>query len=186
MSIGKRYTERPHRFISNYFRSGLVTESCTDKCPENLLVPVEDGEGFKKHKAYGVIDKQLTNSLGEKFSHTKTKFVTYTAYLDFKNAGTIPQKPTIKEEQLEMFGEPKEPEFVQTGGVKNRQVGGSHYGNGLDVFALSLYRNHDCLQHSAIKYIDRHKLKNGKEDIEKAISILERILAEQYDSDLPF
>lgn len=65
-------------------------------------------------------------------------------------------------------------------GKEHRQVGGSHYGDGIDVFALSLERNHDCLQHSAIKYIDRHKLKNGREDIEKAISVLHRILKEQY------
>ena len=61
-----------------------------------------------------------------------------------------------------------------------KQVGGTHYGEGVDVFDFSLQRKHDCLQHSAIKYIDRHKLKNGEEDIRKAISVLERILKEQY------
>ena len=61
-----------------------------------------------------------------------------------------------------------------------KQVGGTHYGEGVDVFDLSLQSKHDCLQHSAIKYIDRHKLKNGEEDIRKAISVLERILKEQY------
>ena len=60
------------------------------------------------------------------------------------------------------------------------QVGGNHYGEGTDVFDFSLEREHDCLQHSAIKYIDRHKLKNGEEDIRKAISVLQRILQEQY------
>jgi len=60
------------------------------------------------------------------------------------------------------------------------QVGGTHYGDKDDVFDFSLAREHDCLQHSAIKYIDRHKLKNGEEDIRKAISVLERILQEQY------
>tara|TARA_B110000211_G_C13772068_1_gene417947 strand:- start:127 stop:528 length:402 start_codon:yes stop_codon:yes gene_type:complete len=63
---------------------------------------------------------------------------------------------------------------------ETKQVGGTHYGEGVDVFDLSLQRKHDCLQHSAIKYIDRHKLKNGEEDIRKAISVLERILKEQY------
>lgn len=60
------------------------------------------------------------------------------------------------------------------------QVGGTHYGTGIDVFKFSLEREHDCLQHAAIKYIDRHKLKNGRQDIEKAISVLQRILLEQY------
>lgn len=61
------------------------------------------------------------------------------------------------------------------------QVGGAHYGTGTDVFSWSLEREHDCLQHSAIKYIDRHKKKNGKEDILKAISILHRVIKEQYN-----
>ena len=61
-----------------------------------------------------------------------------------------------------------------------KQVGGNHYGEGVDVFDFSLERKHDCLQHAAIKYIDRHHLKNGAEDIRKAISVLERILKEQY------
>jgi len=60
------------------------------------------------------------------------------------------------------------------------QVGGNHYGTGVDAYKFSLEREHDCLQHSAIKYIDRHKLKNGEEDIRKAISVLVRILKEQY------
>jgi hypothetical protein len=60
------------------------------------------------------------------------------------------------------------------------QVGGNHYGSGVDVFKWSLERKHDCLQHAAIKYIDRHHLKNGVDDINKAISVLERIKFEQY------
>ena len=63
---------------------------------------------------------------------------------------------------------------------ETKQVGGTHYGEGADVFDFSLQREHDCLQHAAIKYIDRHHLKNGAEDIRKAISVLERILKEQY------
>ena len=64
------------------------------------------------------------------------------------------------------------------------QVGGTHYGDqSKDVVSFSLHREHDCMQHNAIKYIDRHKLKNGKEDIEKAISYLHRILKEQYNED---
>jgi len=62
----------------------------------------------------------------------------------------------------------------------NKQVGGNHYAGDNDVFAFSLASEHDCLQHSATKYIDRHKRKNGKEDILKAISVCQRILKEQY------
>jgi hypothetical protein len=64
--------------------------------------------------------------------------------------------------------------------ARPEQIGGNHYGNGIDVFKWSLERKHDCLQHAAIKYIDRHHLKNGVDDINKAISVLERIKFEQY------
>lgn len=63
------------------------------------------------------------------------------------------------------------------------QVGGAHYGTGTDVFSWSLEREHDCLQHSAIKYIDRCYLKNGRQDIEKAISVLHRILKEKFPNE---
>ena len=64
---------------------------------------------------------------------------------------------------------------------KSSQVGGTHYGDqATDVYAWSLKREHDCLQHSAIKYIDRHKKKNGAVDIKKAISVCHRILEEHY------
>ena len=62
-----------------------------------------------------------------------------------------------------------------------KQVNGTHYRNDNDVFKFSLDNGHDCLQHAAIKYIHRHKEKNGKEDILKAMSVLNRILKEQYD-----
>ena len=62
-----------------------------------------------------------------------------------------------------------------------KQIQGSHYANDNDVFKFSLDNGHDCLQHAAIKYIHRHKEKNGKEDILKAMSVLNRILKEQYD-----
>jgi len=75
---------------------------------------------------------------------------------------------------------PIKPMVLHEDTSRGDQVGGNHYGEGRDVFDFSLERDHDCLQHSAIKYIDRHKLKNGKEDIRKAISVLERIILEQY------
>ncbi len=63
------------------------------------------------------------------------------------------------------------------------QVGGDHYAKKPDVYSFSLAQEHDCLQHNACKYITRHKLKNGKEDILKAISLCQRILREQYPDD---
>ena len=64
---------------------------------------------------------------------------------------------------------------------EQKQIGGSHYANDNDVFKFSLDNGHDCLQHAAIKYIHRHHEKNGKEDILKAMSVLNRILKEQYE-----
>jgi len=63
----------------------------------------------------------------------------------------------------------------------NKQVSGTHYkelaiqpieyihANGLDFF-----------QGNVVKYVTRHKAKNGKADIEKAIHYLEMILQFQY------
>lgn len=63
----------------------------------------------------------------------------------------------------------------------NKQVSGTHYkdlaiqpieyihANGLDFF-----------QGNVVKYVTRHKAKNGKADIEKAIHYLEMILQLQY------
>ena len=66
----------------------------------------------------------------------------------------------------------------------SQQVGGNHYGSQLnDPYSFSLAREHDCLQHSAIKYIDRHFVKNGAQDIKKAISVCHRILKEFYPDD---
>ena len=69
---------------------------------------------------------------------------------------------------------------IKSDNARPKQIGGNHYGNGVDAFKWSLERKHDCLQHAAIKYIDRHHLKNGVDDINKAISVLERIKFEQY------
>lgn len=67
----------------------------------------------------------------------------------------------------------------------NNQAGGDHYkslaiqpvqyiqGNGLDYF-----------QGNVIKYITRHKSKNGKEDILKAIHYCELILELQYSESI--
>ncbi len=62
-----------------------------------------------------------------------------------------------------------------------RQVGGSHYKGSvlqpidvIDAWRLDFYEG------SALKYLARHRKKNGREDIEKAIHYLELLLERQY------
>lgn len=63
----------------------------------------------------------------------------------------------------------------------NGQVGGDHYKDMLIQPSEFIYKNKlDWLQGNAIKYICRHNLKGGEEDIDKAIHYL-NLLKEWYD-----
>jgi len=57
-----------------------------------------------------------------------------------------------------------------------------HYNvtNGNDVIKFAADNDLDFLQGNVIKYVVRHKKKNGLEDINKAIEYLERIKKENY------
>jgi len=57
----------------------------------------------------------------------------------------------------------------------------SHYGKN-DPYKYALDNNLGPLEMNAIKYVTRHEKKNGKEDIEKAINTLQRLLKEKYGS----
>ena len=58
-----------------------------------------------------------------------------------------------------------------------KQVGGVHYEQmGIQPIEFIVKNNIPFREANAIKYIVRHKSKNGKEDIEKAISYLQMIL----------
>lgn len=61
------------------------------------------------------------------------------------------------------------------------QVGGDHYKRlAIQPMEYSVRNNLDPLQHTAIKYITRHKDKDGVVDIDKAIHCLELIKQMQY------
>jgi hypothetical protein len=62
-----------------------------------------------------------------------------------------------------------------------KQIGGQHY-KGMKIQPSEFIAKNDLkwYEGNAIKYICRHRLKNGKQDIEKAIHYLE-LLLEQYD-----
>lgn len=66
--------------------------------------------------------------------------------------------------------------------MTDKQVGGNHYAK-MKIQPVVFIVENDIpyREANAIKYICRHKNKNGRQDIEKAIHYLEMIL-EDYDA----
>lgn len=65
--------------------------------------------------------------------------------------------------------------------VEEKQVGGNHYATmAITPTEYILANDIGWLEGNAIKYLSRHKNKNGKEDIEKAIHYCELILEKEY------
>lgn len=62
-----------------------------------------------------------------------------------------------------------------------KQVGGEHYQMPIQPIEFIVENNIPYREGNAIKYICRHRNKNGKQDIEKAIHYLQMIL-EDYDA----
>ncbi len=75
---------------------------------------------------------------------------------------------------------PKE-ESVVSQTTSEKQVGGTHYKGGLQPIDVIDAWGLDFYEGSALKYLARHRKKNGREDIEKAIHYLELLLERQYD-----
>jgi hypothetical protein len=65
-------------------------------------------------------------------------------------------------------------------GALQRQVGGSHYLSGIQHVQFCQENRIPWCESAAIKYILRHRRKNGREDIEKAIHYLELLMALDY------
>lgn len=82
-----------------------------------------------------------------------------------------------KDHEYREYKIPPEPKPKAT----EKQVGGDHYKNGkMQVFDVWDAFELDPYEASAVKYILRHKKKNGREDIEKAIHYLQVVLEKQY------
>lgn len=64
--------------------------------------------------------------------------------------------------------------------ASERQVGGDHYGDDLQPIDVIDSWGLDFYEGSALKYLARHRKKNGAEDIKKAIHYLELLLERQY------
>ncbi len=63
----------------------------------------------------------------------------------------------------------------------DKQTGGEHYKNmAVQPMEFSLKNNLDAAQHTAIKYICRHKQKNGREDLEKAKHCIDMLIEHYY------
>lgn len=95
------------------------------------------------------------------------------------------------------------PEFCRTASVANgrllpgpiipvepradsKQVGGDHYKMLAIQPSIYIRRNKiGWYEGNAIKYITRHSIKGGRQDIEKAIHYLELLLLEDYGSTSP-
>lgn len=69
----------------------------------------------------------------------------------------------------------------------NNEVGGNHYKK-LKISPVEYIRanNLDFFEGNVIKYVTRHRRKNGAEDILKAVDYLRMILKDEYGLDAHF
>jgi hypothetical protein len=68
--------------------------------------------------------------------------------------------------------------------ANEKQIGGDHYRTLAIQPSEYIYRNQlGWHEGNAVKYITRHRIKGGKQDIEKAIHYLELLLAAEYPDD---
>ena len=63
----------------------------------------------------------------------------------------------------------------------DEQIGGSHYTD-LEIQPLeySMANKLNACEHSVVKYVSRHRGKGGKEDLLKAIDMLEKLIEFEY------
>ena len=74
------------------------------------------------------------------------------------------------------------PGFVTTSEIfYEKQVGGNHYKMPIQPIEFIVRNDIPYREGNVIKYVTRHKSKNGAEDIKKAIHYLEMILKDYED-----
>jgi hypothetical protein len=65
--------------------------------------------------------------------------------------------------------------------AKETQIGGGHYkGFAIQPFEFITKNNIPYAEANVIKYVCRHKQKNGRQDLEKAIHYLQLLLEAEY------
>lgn len=63
----------------------------------------------------------------------------------------------------------------------DKQIGGDHYkGQAIQPIEYCVRNNLGPCESAVVKYVTRHKLKNGRQDIEKAIHYLQLLLDFEY------
>ena len=68
-------------------------------------------------------------------------------------------------------------------GVKDKQIGGSHYKDMIIQPTEFIHRNNlSFIQGNVIKYICRYKSKNGIQDLEKAKHYIDLLIEFEYDT----
>jgi hypothetical protein len=87
-----------------------------------------------------------------------------------------PAPPTTSREEIEWLD--KEFHFSPM----QSQVGGDHYSKmKIQPLEYSMANNLNACEHSVVKYVSRHRSKNGKQDLEKAIDMLQKLIAFEYE-----
>lgn len=77
-----------------------------------------------------------------------------------------------------------EPTIKVAKSVWETQVGGSHYKDmPIQPFQFSMANKLDPMQHTAIKYVSRFRVKGGIEDLRKAIQTIELLIQWEQDND---
>ena len=64
---------------------------------------------------------------------------------------------------------------------KESETKGDHYNFVIDPYEYSFKNKLNPLQFNAIKYITRYKVKNQKQDLEKAIETIKRLIKLEYN-----
>lgn len=65
----------------------------------------------------------------------------------------------------------------------NEQVGGNHYKLPIQPIEYIYKNNLGYIEGNVIKYVTRHKTKNGREDLEKAIHYLQLLIEMEYKNE---
>ena len=63
----------------------------------------------------------------------------------------------------------------------NKQIGGQHYQTKIQPIDYIFENQLGFIEGNVIKYVSRHRHKNGAEDIKKAIHYLEILLEKEYE-----
>lgn len=69
--------------------------------------------------------------------------------------------------------------------ANDHQVGGTHYQKPIPPWDFIVANGIGFLEGNAIKYIARHRDKNGREDLEKALHYIQKALETYYPATAP-